>query len=217
MAHLRSLSSGAACWAPAWQPSKPSRAQCFSIASSHMWCDIFQFPSACFSSTFRNTPLCDAFVVWPFCSVVHATSCVPHTYATCPSPRMLCSVITSFVIFVGGAFGGNQNSFRPCCPIRGLSACGTNNTQSSVNSARTPSASPLSHASSYLLCTCLIFATSSADKSFPAPFAPELTSKSETIATALRMLIEPPATYYYLSRLDALCPLPFSRHCRPLL
>src|SRR6266700_1838372 len=137
-------------------------AQRGSILSSHIWCDIFHSPSVCFRRTFKNIPLCDALVVLPFCTVVHATSSVPHTYAISPSPPILCRVTTSFVIRVGGASGGNQYSFSPFCPTRGVSPCGGSNTQSSVKRARTPSVSPLSQASSYLLCTRLIFAISSA-------------------------------------------------------
>src|SRR5215510_1010174 len=48
--------------------------------------------------------------------------------------------------------------------MRGVSPCGGNSTQSSVNKERTPFASPLSQVSSYFLCTCLIFSTSLADK-----------------------------------------------------
>src|SRR5215470_5981678 len=161
-----------------------------------MWCDIFQSPFACLIRTFRNMPLCDELVVFPFCSVVHATSCLPHAYATCPSPPTLSTVMTSFVIFDGGAFGGNQNSFNPACPIRGLSPCGGNITQSSVKSARTPSASPFSQASSYLLCTFLIFAMSSADKPpLPAPVTEEPASKNTTTANALRVFMAPPPNY----------------------
>src|SRR5215472_5725410 len=130
---------------------------------------------------------------------------------------MFSGVTTSLVILVGGPLGGNQNSFRPSCPIRGLSACGGNSTQSSVKSARTPSASPFNQASSYLLCTCLIFATSSADNPLPAALAPDATSKNTATATALRMLIKPPATHC-LSRLDAFRLLPSSSNheCLPV-
>src|SRR6266478_4396978 len=114
-------------------------------------------------------PLCDARVVLPSCTIVHATSSVPHTYAICPSPPMFFGVTTNFVICVAGAFGGNQYSFNPFCPIRGVSPCGGNNTQSSVNRARTPSASPLSQACSYLVCTSFIFSMSSGESVLPPP------------------------------------------------
>src|SRR5260370_4620720 len=143
-----------------------------------MCCDIFHSPFGCFSSTFRNIPLCDALDVLPFCSVVQATSCVPQTYAICPSPPMPCGVTTSLVIFVGGPSGGNQYSFNPFCPIRGLSPCGGNSTQSSVKRARTPSASPFNQPSWNFLCTRLIFAVSSADRLFPAPRATGFASKN---------------------------------------
>src|SRR6266699_6454806 len=107
----------------------PRRPQCLSTGSSHIWCDIFHSPFACFRRTFKNMPLCDALVVLPFCTVVHATSSVPHTYAISPSPPILCRVTTSFVIRVGGASGGNQYSFSPFCPTRGVSPCGGSNTQ----------------------------------------------------------------------------------------
>src|SRR5882762_8267733 len=57
----------------------PGQPQCLSTGSSHIWCDIFHSPFACFLRTFRNVPLCDALVVLPFCTLVHATSSVPHT------------------------------------------------------------------------------------------------------------------------------------------
>ena len=123
-----------------------AQTQCRSTGSSHMWCDIFHSPSACFRRMFKNMPLCDALVVLPFCTVVHATSSVPHTYAISPSPSILCGVTTSFVIRVGGASGGNQYSFSPFCPTRGVSPCGGSNTQSSVKRVRTPSVFPLSQA-----------------------------------------------------------------------
>src|SRR5260370_1610596 len=101
---------------------------------------------------------------------------------------MLCGVTTSLVIFVGGPSSGNQYSFNPFCPIRGLSPCGGNSTQSSVKSARTPSTSPFNQASSYLLCTGLIFAVSSPDMLFPPPPPPAVASNN----TPRRTPCQPP-------------------------
>src|SRR6266403_5751834 len=83
--------------------------------------------------------------------------------------------------------------------MRGVSPCGGSSTQSSVKSARTASASPLSQASSYLLCTRFIFARSSADR-VPADKITVQTNDSETPSNTLRIGMAPPGRYL---RLDA--------------
>src|SRR6266849_7902234 len=105
---------------------------------------------------------------------------------------MFSRVTTSLVIFVGGAFGGNQNSFNPFWPIQGLPAWGGSSTLSSVNNARTPSASPLSQVSSYFLCTILILATSSRESVFWARPRSGPASRKNRKSAVLRKCIKPP-------------------------